>query len=501
MSLPFTLNSPQEWLDKIPTFLISLNTSTEYGLSNNTPVYIASKLVLYFNHSPQQFGRKIVEILTNASDTGKFVLLKILLRTSPIWADLIKTEGVQPALTELALTTDKVYSIDAIDLSKKIDENSAVGKLDIFSEESIPALEEEPFTETKMFEESPLSSTMSDHSDYKAKKKARISSPPGTSEPKSQPLPSMRKESKLEPQAPVVAPPAPAPESERSVGSVPPPPMREILTEEDAFEVEDEEEFSEVEKLSDDTLLIEKKEKSEPISEPFSSEIPIKDSKQIFTHVHYYNRMNSHKIYPFTVSLSSVAKKVRGMSIGNILSGEREKETQAEFELDAHTRQIMVEPLISGCLIQPNFQYVDPDKLPQELTFYITPLVESGLQATRLQGFLIIKSELGDILQKLPLSDISVVSNRVSKIAAVVGAIGGASLPVLDFLFPLGLQNAVTDQLTYTLPEIANSINIRDLLTVGQISIFVTCIGFGLLWYWKKGRSKLAPREKLAINI
>ncbi|MHA1513197.1 MAG: hypothetical protein ACTSRJ_03950, partial [Candidatus Hodarchaeales archaeon] len=153
MSLPFTLNSPQEWLDKIPTFLISLNTSTEYGLSNNTPVYIASKLVLYFNHSPQQFGRKIVEILTNASDTGKFVLLKILLRGSPIWADLIKIEGVQPALTELALTTDKMYSIYAIDLSKKLDEITSVVKHDIFSLESIPALEEEPFTEDKIFEE------------------------------------------------------------------------------------------------------------------------------------------------------------------------------------------------------------------------------------------------------------------------------------------------------------------------------------------------------------
>jgi hypothetical protein len=187
--------------------------------------------------------------------------------------------------------------------------------------------------------------------------------------------------------------------------------------------------------------------------------------------------------------------------MSNIMSGERETETQAEFELDTHTRQIMVEPLISGCLVQPIFQYVDPDKLPAELTFYITPLVESGLQSTKLQGFILIKTELGTILQKLPLSDISVVNNRISKLAAIVGAIGGASLPVLDFLFPLGLQNALSDQLTYTLPEISNSINVRDLLTVGQISIFVLCMSFGLLWYWRKGRSKLAPRKKLSINL
>ncbi|MHA2032027.1 MAG: hypothetical protein ACW99Q_21870, partial [Candidatus Kariarchaeaceae archaeon] len=238
-----------------------------------------------------------------------------------------------------------------------------------------------------------------------------------------------------------------------------------------------------------------------PLSEPISADSTVTDSKQIFTHVHYYNRMNSHKIYPFTVSLSSFAKEVKRQRMGNIISGEREAETQADFELSRETNQIMVEPLISGCLVQPTFQYVDPEKLPAELTFYVTPLVESGLQATKLQGFLIIKSELGTILQKMPLSNISVVSNRVSKIAAIVGAIGGASLPVMDFLFPLGLQNAVTDQLSYALPEIANSINIRELLTVGQISIFVLCISFGIFWYWRKGRSKLAPREKLSINL
>ncbi|MCK4849118.1 MAG: hypothetical protein KAT16_08845, partial [Candidatus Heimdallarchaeota archaeon] len=316
--------------------------------------------------------------------------------------------------------------------------------------------------------------------------------------PKSQPVPSILKTSKPLPPPSVRAPPSP--ESEPSAGSVPPSPKREILLKEDTFEVEDEEELIEVESLSDD-IEPKEKQKIESLSEKTSSISSIKESQKIFTHVHYYNRMNSHKIYPFTVSLSSIAKEVRRQRIGNILSGEREAETQAEFELDRHSRQIMVEPLISGCLVQPNFQYVDPDKLPKELTFYITPLVESGLQATKLQGFIIIKSELGTILQKLPLSNISVVSNRVSKIAAVVGAIGGASLPVLDFLFPLGLQNAVTDQLAYALPEIANSINIRELLTVGQISIFVTCIGFGLLWYWRKGRSKLAPREKLSINL
>jgi hypothetical protein len=161
----------------------------------------------------------------------------------------------------------------------------------------------------------------------------------------------------------------------------------------------------------------------------------------------------------------------------------------------------MVELLISGCLIQPNFQYVDPDNLPVELTFYITPLVEAGYQASKIQGQLLLKNDVGIILQNLPLSDIFVVSNRISKIAAIIGAVGGGTLPALDFLFGVNLQEALTGQLEYTAPDIARSVDVRSLITASQIAIFFIFISIGLLWWWRKGRSKRAPEEKLAINI
>ncbi|MHA1542979.1 MAG: hypothetical protein ACTSQH_08380, partial [Candidatus Hodarchaeales archaeon] len=445
-----------------------------------------------------EFGRKVLFILENASDPGKSIILKTLLGVSKIWADLVKIEGVQPALTELALTTDKIYSKTAFSLSKKLEEvTSEILRVATIEESLITPVGEEfdSFDEPELSEKSSLSSGAFGRSEPKAKKKSRALSPPGTAAPKSQPLPEMMKEFKP------AAPPAPSPAPAPSVGSGAPIPVKSSLPESAPFELEEEEDSSEIDDFSSDLEFKKEDRLITPLSEPISADSTVTDSTQIFTHVHYYSRMNSHKIYPFTVSLSSFAKKVMRQRIGNIISGEREAETQADFELSGDTNQIMVEPLISGCLVQPTFQYVDPEKLPAELTFYVTPLVESGLQATKLQGFLIIKSELGMILQKMPLSNISVVSNRVSKIAAIVGTIGGASLPVMDFLFPLGLQNAVTDQLSYALPEIANSINIRELLTVGQISIFVLCISFGIFWYWRKGRSKLAPREKLSINL
>ena len=496
MSLPFTVNTAQEWLDNIPPFLVSLDLSSEFVSNDEIPEYFASTLLLFFNQAPHEFGRKVLFILENASDPGKSIILKTLLGVSKIWTDLVKIEGVQPALTELALTTDKIYSKTAFSLSKKLEEvTSEIFRVAAIEESLITPVGEEfdSFDESELSEKSSLSPGAFGRSEPKAKKKSRALSPPGTAAPKSQPVPAMMKEFKPAP------PPAPSPAP--SVGSTAPIPAKSSLPESAPFELEEEEDSSEMDDFSSALEFKKEDRLAKPLSEPISADSTVTDSKQIFTHVHYYSRMNSHKIYPFTVSLSSFAKKVMRQRIGNIISGEREAETQADFELSGDTNQIMVEPLISGCLVQPTFQYVDPEKLPAELTFYVTPLVETGLQATKLQGFLIIKSELGMILQKMPLSNISVVSNRVSKIAAIVGAIGGASLPVMDFLFPLGLQNAITDQLSYALPEIADSINIRELLTVGQISIFVLCISFGIFWYWRKGRSKLAPREKLSINL
>jgi hypothetical protein len=82
-----------------------------------------------------------------------------------------------------------------------------------------------------------------------------------------------------------------------------------------------------------------------------------------------------------------------------------------------------------------------------------------------------------------------------------VGAIGGGTLPALDFLFGVNLQEALTGQLEYTAPDIASSIDIRSMITVGQITIFIIFISIGLLWWWRKGRSRRAPEERLSINL
>ncbi len=506
MSLPFSINSARDWITHVPTFLASLSEYSDFVRNASVTSYLANTLAQVMNEAKEEILLTIYSILNESSDVGKFVLIQTLLHATDIWTDLVQFSRIKPTLTALALSPDKLYTKDAINLSQKLEDipSSEITR-DIEDDSTIYKAEEKEMAKQapEMVREDSYGAVRTE------KKKAK----------RSMPVPSSTQEIPTPVPQPVPKPAPPPAAPARGVEPSPPPPSVSIgakaaestksrLAEKGVFDEAEEEleplleEPAPVEEAFDDQIIDDFKPNEAVMagSADVGSPRPTPQSKSVFTHVHYFNRMNSRKTYPFTVSLSSAAKKVRARKM-HILSGERETEKQAEFELDHLTRQIMVELLISGCLVQPNFQYVDPDNLPVELTFYITPLVEAGYQASKIEGQLLLKNDMGMILQNLPLSDIFVVSNRISKIAALVGAIGGGTLPALDFLFGVNLQEALTGQLEYTAPDIANEVNIRSLITTSQIAIFVIFISIGLLWWWRKGRSRRAPEEKLAINL
>ncbi|MHA1330717.1 MAG: hypothetical protein ACTSR2_06545, partial [Candidatus Hodarchaeales archaeon] len=233
-------------------------------------------------------------------------------------------------------------------------------------------------------------------------------------------------------------------------------------------------------------------------------------ARKLHTHVHYFSRMNPRKTYPLTVTLSSIEKRLKRNRL-HIVSGERESETKGEFDFSELAQDLIIEPLISGCLVQPTFQFFNPrpENLPKELTFFITPLVEAGFRSTPLNGSLYIKDDKGNILLKLNLPDTQVVSSRLSKVIATFGVIGGGALPFLDtFFFGGDLQGQVVSQLSYNakeyIPSLTNSISTSDwwyILTAIQIFIFAFAICGSILLYWKKSRPKIAPSQKSSVQL
>jgi hypothetical protein len=555
MSFSFTINSAQDWLSSIPSLLLSEEKSSGLVSNKDAQEYMASTLIEYFQDSQESFINSIISILESNSDSGKYIMVQVLLQSEVLWNDLVQSIRLKTALSTLALSLDKAYTQDAAYLSNKLmDLSFYSSRQEILKEEDSPPETDEAAVLSSLQpskEEIPLPEEVEMET---VKEKERdfaplavrsapepaveiISSPEKMEigiEKEKESAPSAArsppKPAKAGPSIPKAAPPSPPLPPPPSVGAIADAEKIEPFEEDQDAEIEEEieellEEPTPVEESFDEDIgepldeitVVSKKKKSISIADDLKREKimdrsleefkedqlekpqPISEPESVYTHVHYFNRMNTRKTYPFTVSLSKVEKKVRKRAM-HVLTGERETETQAEFELDHLTRQIMVELLISGCLVQPNFQYVDPEKLPVELTFYITPLVEAGYQSSKVDGQLVLKSDVGVVLQKLPLSDIHIVSTRIAKIAALIGTLGGMAVPVLDF-FGWGIQDALTGQLSESIPGITSNIDVRSLISTSQILILILFLGFALIWWFWKGRSKRAPKERLSLNL
>jgi len=435
-------------------------------------------------------------------------MIEALISAKAIWKNLSNEYNLQPILLEIALSPDKIYTKSAVQLSsnleelvipKRDEESLRDRRRDILGFKDSISRQDLDDEISEMKEERILSpeSVVEDAGDFESEES--FSPPPPapagiatrSAPPKSPPsspakqVPIPEKEISLpKPKRPST--PMPAPIAEPSPSPAP------VITTTSLDSLKREE-----------TTKKRKKGKKKKLSaEPLEEYIePVKDT--LHTHVHYYSRMNPRKTYPFTVSISRMAKELKKDKV-HILSGEEEKETRGEFEApDDLTQQLIVEPLIPGCLIQPTFQYFSPQSksLPKELTFFVTPLIETGLRSTALNGSLFIKNDLGIVLLKLKLPGLAITTHRMSQVLATIGTIGGGALPALDFIYEGNLQTEVANQLSDSLPTIADQINMNIVLLGAQIGIFAGALGLGFLWWWKKSRAKLAPKHDLILHL
>ena len=540
MFFPFSLKSASNWLDFVPEFLLTIPEDSKYIYNNEFHQFLASTLETFFSQTPTEFLSAILAILKEAPEPGKYIILETLLHAEAIWEALAQDETFQPALTELALSTDKLYSKNAAFLSSKLEDlHSPRDEEEETISEPMHERKEEEASE-EMVLDNILGDAFEEISSEKLKKEtatefdtfSRIDredispakpTPPGVPPP-AEPTSGAARQAPSRPPgaAPSTPPtaiksvhhPSPAPTPTPtptpkvtpppppSAGTPPPLPLAATAKPADIIHSDDEKVAKKRKKVVREE--VEKEVEAQPITPTIISPETSKP-ETIHTHVHYYSRMNPRKTYPFTVNISKIAKKIAADKM-HFLSGEEEKETRGEFELLDITKRLIVEPLLSGCLVQPTSQFVDPrpQNLPKELTFFITPLVEAGFRSTPLTGSLFVKDEKGTVLLKLDLPKLSVASHRVAQVAALIGTIGGGAMPAADTLFGVNLQITLASQLAYILPQLEESFDVMFLITAAQIILFAGAIGVALLWWWKKGRAKVAkvaPESALTLQL
>ncbi|MFX1248976.1 MAG: hypothetical protein ACFFBQ_16430, partial [Promethearchaeota archaeon] len=375
MYFPFSLKSASNWLDLVPKFLLVLPDESIYLQNKEFHQYLASSLETFFPEASTEFLNRISTILTDGTEAGKYVLLEILLLAESIWETLAQDIAVQPILTGLALSTERIYSKNAAILSRKL-EDIHTSKDEKEIAEVLYESKDEAFADEALLDDI-LEGALEEISSEKRREKAspelkdfmaitrdeiapaeaaQIPTPPFA-----QPAPKGIK--RADTGLPGGAPPSPSHAATRSAPPasqpVPPPPLAAKpapptpnlapIIKTDTFENHKKRKAS----------IEEKAQKEEPEEE--LSSIP---TETFHTHAHYYARMNSRKTYPLTITLSRIAKKIAADK-SHFLSGEKEKETRGKFEVTESIKRLIIEPLLSGCLVQPTSQFVDPR--PQNL--------------------------------------------------------------------------------------------------------------------------------------
>ncbi|MFX0052519.1 MAG: hypothetical protein ACFE8U_14645, partial [Candidatus Hermodarchaeota archaeon] len=436
-----------------------------------------------------------------------------------IWPILAQDVNLQPTLTELALTTDQLYSKSAVHLSSRLEEIQTPPER-LETAEAKPTIERIDSLSDSL--DDTLGAAFKERKEVEKKKKTvpykpTIVEPPTTpGAPPPEPVARARPASKAPmPSATLSAPPrgatdaAPPPPASAGIspptpapapGAAPPPSPPEKLRAEMVSNLK--EIFSKMEETAEDKEELEEAIIA-PADEPLEPTAVAREIKprSIHTHVRYFARMNPRKTYPFIVTLSSLAQQI-ARNRTHFLSGEKETETRGEFELKEE-KLLMVEPLLSGCLVQPTFQFIDPDpvNLPLKLKFFITPLVEPGFRSTPLQGTLFIKNEDGAVLYEMLLPELGVTSGRISQLAAAIGIIAGGAMPAFDTIYGTELQAALVTQLTQYLGSFAQSVDMWLLVQGAELLIFVLLVGGGLLWWLTRGKAKEAPDKTMAMQL
>ncbi|MFW9856341.1 MAG: hypothetical protein ACFFFG_14910 [Candidatus Thorarchaeota archaeon] len=530
MIFPFSLHSAENFLDFVPKFLLSLPEDSPWIDHDEFVHYLVAKLQEYFLPSPQKFVPMILSVLRNGTDAGRLMLINVLLKAVATWHFLAEQSELQALLTEMALSSDIIYSKAAAELSSKLEEildskadlelleksSKAPPEAILTKEESeltpdtLSSLWEKsgdlPGEEGKEEEKEELSELRSRRAPARAK--AAPPPPPGQAIRPPQPAPKptsvsssgiedKQKKSRKTPSSPSLAaipePPPTTPE---------PTPMEDSFLSISSSTVGDDLAAGMPAPASDEMSKAKPRESEVDTS---ADEVTIGQKpspRTIHTHLHYFSRMNPRKTYPFTVTLSSRAREIMRDKT-HVFSGEQETEVRDKFELVEPTRQLHVEPLLSGCLVQPTYQRVniESQNFPMELVFFVTPLVDPGLRSTPLNGKIYIRNERGTLLQEMILPRLSVSSHRFGQLIASLGTLAGGTLPALDFLFGVNLQATLATQLAYVLPTLADSISMDIVVITLEVLVFIGALILGGIWWWKKGRAKLAPTQKAALDL
>ncbi|MBN1329720.1 MAG: hypothetical protein JXA54_09630 [Candidatus Heimdallarchaeota archaeon] len=104
------------------------------------------------------------------------------------------------------------------------------------------------------------------------------------------------------------------------------------------------------------------------------------EDKDYLKHIsmNYFDRMNPQNYYPYVINISDI-KQEKIITIQNPITGERQTQQRSQIATKLENPIVKIRPTIPGCNVVPNEIETDFDKVENEVTFYVTPVVKGKI--------------------------------------------------------------------------------------------------------------------------
>ncbi|NHJ86337.1 MAG: hypothetical protein FK734_12810 [Asgard group archaeon] len=187
------------------------------------------------------------------------------------------------------------------------------------------------------------------------------------------------------------------------------------------------------------------------------------DEKDYLKHIsmNYFDRMNPQNYYPYIINISDI-KQEKIITIQNPITGERQTQQRSQLSTKLDNPIVKIRPTIPGCNVVPNEIETDFDKVEDEVTFYVTPVVKG-----KIVGQIQFINE-GNIIHTTEFTA-KVVDPRYARAVAYYGILTSFIPKIISLLgIDFGLNLTLNDIWSVSVDYFGN-MSIASLIAIGGI--------------------------------
>lgn len=199
--------------------------------------------------------------------------------------------------------------------------------------------------------------------------------------------------------------------------------------------------------------------------------------------IDYFSVMNPEKYYPMVINIADLEQMTK-QDQENILTGERKTQKKDSMEVALLSPIVTVVPMFPGCNVTPSSIQTNFEHPEDEITFYITPLVNDDMDECKIN---FVNSE-NQIVHSVPTPS-KVQDPRYARTIALYGTMASV-IPKILIIFGINVDELIdVSTIKPLLESLVGTMSFTNL--IGYFGIGLALIISAIIYFTRKPKSVL----------